>query len=81
MDGAFSIIVIIIIILINEPLVVHPVQQWMILIFVLQMQDHNEKECPKAQIKCPFNILGCPFEVQQALIYFSQQNIAEAVLL
>ena len=52
----------------------------MILIFILQMQDHNEKECPRAELKCPFNVVGCPFEVQQALIYFSPQNIEEAVL-
>ena len=42
----------------------------MILIFVLQMQDHNEKECPTAELKCPFNVVGCPFEVQQAFIFF-----------
>ena len=33
--------------------------------FFLQMQDHNEKECPRAELKCPFNVVGCPFEVQQ----------------
>ena len=51
-------------------LVVYSVQQWMILIFVLQMQDHNEKECPTAELKCPFNVVGCQFEVQQAFIFF-----------
>ena len=49
----------------------HPVRQWTILIFVLQMQDHNEKECPTAELKCPFNVVGCQFEVQQAFIFFS----------
>ena len=40
--------------------------------FVLQMQEHNEKECPRAELKCPFSVLGCPFEVHiEALIYFS----------
>ena len=53
----------------------HPVQQWMILIFVLQMQDHNEKECPTAELKCPFSVVGCQFEVQQAFIYFFLRNI------
>ena len=47
----------------------HPVRQWIILIFVLQMQDHNEKECPTAELKCPFNVVGCPFEVKQALFF------------
>ncbi|XP_067043182.1 TNF receptor-associated factor 6-like [Acropora muricata] len=27
-----------------------------------EMQDHNEKECPMAELKCPFNVVGCPFE-------------------
>ncbi|KAK2569291.1 TNF receptor-associated factor 6 [Acropora cervicornis] len=27
-----------------------------------EMQDHNEKECPRAAIKCPFNVVGCLFE-------------------
>ncbi|XP_044174918.1 TNF receptor-associated factor 6-like isoform X3 [Acropora millepora] len=27
-----------------------------------EMQDHNEKECPRAELKCPFNVVGCPFE-------------------
>jgi len=35
-----------------------------------EMQDHNEKECPTAELKCPFNVVGCPFEVQQAFIFF-----------
>ena len=52
----------------------HPARQWIILIFVLQMQDHNEKECPTAELKCPFNVVGCPFEVQQAYIYFFLRN-------
>ena len=52
----------------------------MILIFVLQMQDHDEKECPKAELKCPFSIVGCPFEVQQALICFSLQNIGSTIV-
>ena len=42
----------------------------MILIFVLQMQDHNEKECPRAELKCPFSVVGCQFEVQRAFIFF-----------
>ena len=46
----------------------------MILIFILQMQDHNEKECPTAELKCPFNVVGCQFEVQQAFIYFFLRN-------
>ena len=54
----------------NELLVVHPVHQWIILIIVLQMQDHNEKECPRAELKCPFSVVGCPFEVQKAFIFF-----------
>jgi len=54
----------------NELLVVHPVRKWIILIIVLQMQEHNEKECPSAELKCPFNVVGCPFEVQQAFIFF-----------
>ena len=41
----------------------------MILIFVLQMQEHNEKECPRAELKCPFNVVGCKFEVQQAFFF------------
>ncbi|XP_067043185.1 TNF receptor-associated factor 6-like isoform X2 [Acropora muricata] len=28
----------------------------------LEMQDHNEKECPRAELKCPFSVVGCPFE-------------------
>ena len=51
----------------------HPVQQWLILTFVLQMQDHNEKECPGAELKCPFSVVGCPFEVQQALNFFPRK--------
>jgi len=39
------------------------------------MQDHNEKECPTAELKCPFNVVGCKFEVQQAFIYFFVRNI------
>ncbi|XP_044174913.1 TNF receptor-associated factor 6-like isoform X1 [Acropora millepora] len=27
-----------------------------------EMQDHNEKECPTAELKCPFNVVGCQFE-------------------
>ncbi|XP_067043184.1 TNF receptor-associated factor 6-like isoform X1 [Acropora muricata] len=27
-----------------------------------EMQDHNEKECPRAELKCPFSVVGCPFE-------------------
>ncbi|XP_015777915.1 PREDICTED: TNF receptor-associated factor 6-like isoform X11 [Acropora digitifera] len=27
-----------------------------------EMQDHNEKECPTAELKCPFNVVGSPFE-------------------
>ncbi|XP_067043181.1 TNF receptor-associated factor 6-like [Acropora muricata] len=27
-----------------------------------EMQDHNEKECPRAEIKCPFVVVGCLFE-------------------
>ena len=69
------IIIVIVIIIINWLLVVHPVRQWMILIFVLQMQDHNEKECPTAELKCPFNVVGCKFEVQQAFIIFFLRNI------
>ena len=72
---------IIIFLLINELLVVYPVQQWMTLTFVLQMPDHNEKECPRAELKCPFSVVGCQFEVQQTLIYFSLHNIEEAALL
>ena len=53
----------------------------MILIFVLQMQDHNEKECPRAELKCPFSAVGCAFKVREALIYLSPQNIEEAALL
>ena len=53
----------------NELLVVHPVHQWIILIIVLQMQEHNEKECPRAELKCPIHVVGCAFEVQQAFIY------------
>ena len=50
-------------------------------IFILQMQDHNKKGCPRAELKWPFSAVGCPFEVQEALIYFSPQNIEEAALL
>jgi len=46
----------------NELLVVHPVHQWIILIIVLQIQEHNEKECPRAELKCPFHVVGCAFE-------------------
>ena len=53
----------------NELLIVHPVHQWIILIIVLQIQEHNEKECPRAELKCPFHVVGCAFEVQQAFIY------------
>ncbi|XP_015777923.1 PREDICTED: TNF receptor-associated factor 6-like isoform X19 [Acropora digitifera] len=27
-----------------------------------EMQDHNEKECPRVELKCPFSVVGCPFE-------------------
>ncbi|XP_015777901.1 PREDICTED: TNF receptor-associated factor 6-like isoform X4 [Acropora digitifera] len=27
-----------------------------------EMQDHNEKECPRAELKCPFSVVGCAFE-------------------
>ncbi|XP_074605798.1 TNF receptor-associated factor 6-like isoform X1 [Acropora palmata] len=27
-----------------------------------EMQDHNEKECPRAELKCPFSVVGCQFE-------------------
>ncbi|XP_015750498.1 PREDICTED: TNF receptor-associated factor 6-like [Acropora digitifera] len=27
-----------------------------------EMQGHNEKECPRAELKCPFSVVGCPFE-------------------
>ncbi|XP_044174923.1 TNF receptor-associated factor 6-like [Acropora millepora] len=27
-----------------------------------EMQDHNEKECPRAELQCPFNVVGCQFE-------------------
>ncbi|XP_044175461.1 TNF receptor-associated factor 6-like [Acropora millepora] len=27
-----------------------------------EMQDHNEKECPRAELKCRFSTVGCPFE-------------------
>ena len=31
--------------------------------FLCQMEDHLDKECPRKEIKCPFNIVGCTFEV------------------
>ncbi|XP_067043174.1 TNF receptor-associated factor 6-like isoform X3 [Acropora muricata] len=27
-----------------------------------EIQEHNEKECPRAELKCPFNVVGCAFE-------------------
>ncbi|XP_074605804.1 TNF receptor-associated factor 6-like [Acropora palmata] len=27
-----------------------------------EMQGHNETECPRAELKCPFSVVGCQFE-------------------
>ena len=43
--------------------------------FVLQIEEHSEKECPTAELKCPFNVVGCSFEVQQAFIHFFLRKI------
>lgn len=29
----------------------------------LQLQEHLDKECPAVELKCPFYIVGCTFEV------------------
>ena len=31
------------------------------------MEEHLEKECPVMEIKCPFVIVGCAFEVMTML--------------
>ena len=28
-----------------------------------QMEEHLDKECPQTEIKCPFYVVGCTFEV------------------
>ena len=30
---------------------------------ISQIEEHWEKECPNTEIKCPFHIVGCTYEV------------------
>ena len=76
-----SLLLLLLLLFLNQLLVVHPVQQCMILIFVLQMQDHYEKECPLMALECHFNFVSSSLEVKLAFIYFPPQNIEQTALL
>ena len=30
---------------------------------IFQIDEHLEKECPNTEIKCPFHVVGCTYEV------------------
>ena len=40
------------------------------------MEEHLEKECPVVEIKCPFIIVGCTFEVSQLFPLSSEARYA-----
>ena len=35
---------------------------------IFQIEEHLEKECPNTEIKCPFHIVGCTYEVWQLFV-------------
>ena len=35
---------------------------------IFQIKEHLERECPNTEIKCPFHIVGCTYEVWQLFV-------------
>ena len=47
-----------------ETYIVFSCVNWSVIVLsIFQIEEHLEKECPNTEVKCPFHIVGCTYEV------------------
>ena len=52
-----------------ETYIVFSCVNWSVIVLsIFQIEEHLEKECPNTEVKCPFHIVGCTYEVWQLFV-------------